>query len=508
MGRKKSNAQSAEMNVSQFASICDALRTGQLGSLNWRGVASDQHPQPACDVGPVEVAGGELVRGWPGCVNRQHGVGRTSEFDKQLYFAPNGFSKLLKQRTRTVSLISSRLGHDLHQHRRVFAALRTRIARMLDNEVVLVGEGMTLTPFLIRAAFWYGRPVVLLKWLPTKITASWLETVASANSQGQDVLEVFACSQASRTADRELKARRSMDQLVAQVADEVCVMNVSAHGNTKRAIDKRYAGVAATTLFLDSCPESVVKEYEDRGAVTWHLLDEKNSRRKYSGDDKFISHAAYPPKSDKQSVEIESIDFAEYLIHWTRAQAKSWVDETVIRALDRMLFADVSSEGLPESHSALGTLLKIVAQRRVLASNRSIRGKFKCVSWTEVPMPELISKRKFRSHRSTWDFEHYGISVRREVLNSLGAKKVKYGEEQDWSNLSENDRPYFQKRRSASGIDWSEEKEWRLLGDLDLTEVGPDEAFVFVKNSNEIAAIQELSWWPVVAVSDFSNCKN
>ena len=67
--------------------------------------------------------------------------------------------------------------------------------------------------------------------------------------------------------------------------------------------------------------------------------------------------------------------------------------------------------------------------------------------------------------------------------------------------MTEDEKPYFQLRKSTSAkIDWQAEKEWRVIGDLDLNLVGPDDAVVFVARESEIETLAELSIWPVVAL--------
>ena len=56
--------------------------------------------------------------------------------------------------------------------------------------------------------------------------------------------------------------------------------------------------------------------------------------------------------------------------------------------------------------------------------------------------------------------------------------------------------------QSESGkIDWREEKEWRLKGDIDLTRVGPDQAVVFVRSLVDAETVAAVSRWPVVVLA-------
>ena len=119
-----------------------------------------------------------------------------------------------------------------------------------------------------------------------------------------------------------------------------------------------------------------------------------------------------------------------------------------------------------------------------------------------MTLKEMVTKRVFRAHLSRWDFEPYGIAFQRNAfLRKFGARPVVYGGEAEWQSMDEDEKPYFQTRKSSSEkIDWQTEKEWRVIGDLDLNLVGPEDAVVFVARESEVDALAELSIWPVVTL--------
>ena len=49
-----------------------------------------------------------------------------------------------------------------------------------------------------------------------------------------------------------------------------------------------------------------------------------------------------------------------------------------------------------------------------------------------------------------------------------------YGDETTWENLPAKDQPFFQiaksTTRTGNVLDWTVEKEWRVLGDVELRE--------------------------------------
>ncbi len=88
-----------------------------------------------------------------------------------------------------------------------------------------------------------------------------------------------------------------------------------------------------------------------------------------------------------------------------------------------------------------------------------------------------MARRRFQSHLGRWDWEPYGLLLRRDALEQLGARPVIYGDDQTYKQMSDVDRPFFQpaRRRSAHSSEdhWQAEKEWRVLSDIHLTELPP-----------------------------------
>lgn len=124
------------------------------------------------------------------------------------------------------------------------------------------------------------------------------------------------------------------------------------------------------------------------------------------------------------------------------------------------------------------------------------------VCWADVSPQTLVDGRVFRTHRHRWDFEPYGLAVRREWLQHCGARPVIYGDDAKWEELSEQDRPWFQRQgtrvgRRGKSIDWRIEGEWRVRGDVDLANVPSDSALVFVPDVAAARRIASISPWPV-----------
>jgi hypothetical protein len=189
------------------------------------------------------------------------------------------------------------------------------------------------------------------------------------------------------------------------------------------------------------------------------------------------------------------------LTHCTRRRSGPWPGENEDKFLDDLILDRAGAD-----HSALAALWRIARSGRLLASSEFVRGETPVVSWTAVPLGEIHTLRTYRSHLSRWDFEPYGICIRRDWLQRRGTRPVQYGDEALWDAMPSADRPFFQKREShtAGGkvFDWTLEQEWRHVGDLRLDGIPARAAMLFVPSEAEARQLAACSPWPVVVVSD------
>ena len=97
--------------------------------------------------------------------------------------------------------------------------------------------------------------------------------------------------------------------------------------------------------------------------------------------------------------------------------------------------------------------------------------------------------RKWNRALVRWTVEACGVAVRRDILRSLGAKPAIYGSEPVYSRLAESERYRFQLSCPPKSASWRHEREWRVLGDLALGKLKPDDGFVFVQTEEEKAKL-------------------
>jgi hypothetical protein len=86
--------------------------------------------------------------------------------------------------------------------------------------------------------------------------------------------------------------------------------------------------------------------------------------------------------------------------------------------------------------------------------------------------------------------------VRREALKALNVQPVRYGDEAAFRALSEKEKHLFQLQREQ-GEAWSVEKEWRVLGDVNLGRIPADDLLVVVALVDEARVIHKDFGYPV-----------
>ncbi|GIW92271.1 MAG: hypothetical protein KatS3mg110_0312 [Pirellulaceae bacterium] len=208
---------------------------------------------------------------------------------------------------------------------------------------------------------------------------------------------------------------------------------------------------------------------------TWHI-SKRASERSPSGWQEFVREP--------------------YLVHWTRPRIGPWPDQSEDQFLDEFLWLKPGT-----AREAFDVLARIVRERCLRASGSIIRGAPPVVCFSEIPLEQLSSRTVFRTHRQRWDCLPYGMAIHRRWLEERGARPVRYGDQRQGLHLSPEERAFFQPATDRTGrVDWTQEREWRLVGDCSLEELPRESGLVFVATPTEARAMSYFSRWPVIAV--------
>lgn len=330
------------------------------------------------------------------------------------------------------AVVSSRIGLDVRRHRRIATLLcYAAMDAHRRSATWLVARGSAIEPWAERAAERFDIPV------------QWLVTSSRQSDRGD------VCY-AARKTDR--------DSAVVRLADRVDGLYVRRGGKIHDAIAARLRRRADGDVRVAYWPsdQTATKALVSAGAVGWFLSGETT----VPPDDTSLSGAAVvtPPPGD-------------WLVHCTRGGAGPWPDETDADYRDAMIDGDRCDR------TPLDALMRILQQRRLIASAVTSSHDHRVVCFSARPIDQLLAARTFRSHLSRWDYEPFGVMIRRDAAEHAGMQSVIYGQPSDRDDLDEADRYRFHPvgRRN----DWTAEQEWRAGGDVDLSCFDRDAVRVF-----------------------------
>ncbi|NLF69031.1 MAG: hypothetical protein GX575_08240 [Candidatus Anammoximicrobium sp.] len=440
---------------------------------------------------------------------------------------------------RRVGLVSSRLGQELDRHQAWFAVLRTACMRLDPRRDLLVTAGQTAAQrYVQRCGRLFGLPVLTIEVErdDTLSWTSWGRLVRDSFRQAGQVQPEAAASgvrahplaaasgfrgglaaplrrvllspplatEGASAALGELAGLPAADRAILAWSERIVALHVRPNGNLVRLLQARLGQprFPAASVFLALGAELVPRELAagllDAGGVGWYVMNAAGEHDPAQPPP--WTRGDVPTTTPAPIVPCPPADGWDYLTHCTRRRLGPWPGEGEERFLDDLILDRAGAD-----HSALAALWRIVRSGRLIARGEFIRGGTPVVSWTAVPLSELSPLRTYRAHLGRWDFEPYGICIRRDWLQRRGARPVLYGDDPMWDELSAEAQPFFQKResRTASGkqIDWTVEREWRHVGDVDLNELPADAALLFVPAEAEARQLAAASPWPVAVLA-------
>lgn len=393
------------------------------------------------------------------------------------FFVMHSQTEHLLKNSNSTAVLSSRLPKILDSHRHWFDAIRTVGVKTSQKncDVLLTGETTAAHPCCLRLAQLFSLHRITVVLLPIEKFKKYL----SKEHVSQGV--VFCITQ----------AKTKTDSVMAEVADRVFALSVGKNGNVEKALRHRLTecGEPGRTFILHDdqlTPKSVREPLIAAGAVDWLLL---------AGDEQ-----AKPKTSEtriSKQRDLADLDQSEYLIHWTRARPGAWPDQSTEEHWDDLIFG---SGGY--NHSDVFSLCRILASRRIIASATLTRDSTPVVCFSNVPLGKLRDRTVFRKHLQRWDFLPYGIAIKRSTLEKqFDCRPVVYGNEETWKSLVDSDRPFFQLEKSSDQkIDWQEESEWRVIGDVDLRKVDLNDAIVFTSDQKDLDKLSQLSIFDLIVI--------
>ena len=386
----------------------------------------------------------------------------------------NAAASRLLESSSTVGIISSHLGRSLVRHREVcryltLAVLQARRA----GRVILIAEDSAIEPWATRAAITFRVPHVLLR--------------LNEQSKDREIAD-----------DRPIVEIRSdknvnRDQALVSIADRVDCVFVRAGGTIESVLRQRLAMRKdasvriATHHAMPQKSKTLLYQFMQQGAVGWYCASR-------TVEDHGTSKTRTSYRAPNANIDWCHTE-GEWLIHCTRACDGPWPGESKSLYRDRILLGDANDDG---EGNAAGTLQRILRMRRLVGSALTSRNDLPVVCFSECSLAELLRRRCYRQHLHRWDYEPYGIAIRRSAAEQAGMKKVLYGDVSDRNALPLAERYRFQARGKT--FDWTTEREWRSARDVELDQFDSSDIRVFVADSNEADRLQ--SPYPVSVVDE------
>ncbi len=402
---------------------------------------------------------------------------------------------------RRTSIVSSRIGKRKDLKHGWFDALRTAVIRQDHTECLCYINGTAPADAVIRASELFGAQRLridvasdgnssaeeLIQWLESKAklqpSQSTLENVAyvsprwSADTSGQrrDV---------DSNGPRPLK-----DTALVLVAERIVALSCRAGGHIEQLLERHLQDATREASVLlaavtEAETSSISRSLVAHGAVPWLLGAEptRTSTRATSPDGQ-RADSRESTNSCRADGPLQGPD--EWLCHWTRPRCGPWIEQPEEEFLDELILGCQTAD-----RSAYAALLRITERRQIMAS-AAARNASKTVSFTAVPLGEFRNRRIYRKHKLRFDFEPWGIAVRKSALEKSGCRPVTYVDRDRYDEVSAEDRCFQQLRFDAGNrIDWSQEREWRYAGDLDLSQFSAADVVAFVDTCDEATALR------------------
>jgi len=292
------------------------------------------------------------------------------------------------------------------------------------------------------------------------------------------------------------------DRILAKLAHEHCLVELRPEGNLHRMLRELHADGSRSVRFA-------TRVHEGQRASTHHGTAHSISKGavplilEVAKEPSGVPPAKARPIGDPSHLFSPPEPWNRYLYHYTRSCWGPWPGQSYEDYLESLY------QGRKDSgHTTLDTLVRILREKRLRASSKTIRGTTPVISWTVHAPSKLPQIRHWNRALVRWTFEPYGIAVLKRRLKALGAKPTIYAPAGAFPRLRQCDRHRFQ-RHEPPDICWRQEREHRLPGDLKLDALENDDYFIFVPKGTDALFVKGHSLYlgPVVITHENQGTK-
>jgi hypothetical protein len=351
-------------------------------------------------------------------------------------------------------ILSSRLGRPVERRGRWFQLLHRVIhSAIRESAALLAIPGTAAAPWIERAAALYGCPLVLLQPPATDAPSS-----------------AFPKSSTS-------------DEWIAELCDQLFVLRARKGGRIESLVARKLdicTTIIRVAIWTDD--DDAGLRLLSRGAVGWYLYGEPLAENCNASLQKCVG------------TDFGMLDEnGPWLLHCTRGRSGPMPGQSQQQWLDEVLLG-----GKGGADFAVADVLGLIIAQQWLRANEISRESGPVVCLSELCLPEAIQRRTFRSHKGHWDFEPFGVGLRKSRVIEIGGAPVVYGDQKVKIGMDERCRWRFQ--ASGKTYDWESELEWRVRGNVDLSCFGSDDLFIFAPENYLLDRILTQSPWPIYPI--------
>lgn len=173
---------------------------------------------------------------------------------------------------------------------------------------------------------------------------------------------------------------------------------------------------------------------------------------------------------------VRRADFSQSLVHLTRERI--------------VAISGAQGQTTFNTTSAFDVLKEILAAGTIRASGNEgyVKGTQKAVCLTEAPLA-AVGEFASRPEDKLNKYRFYGVALSKKAAFSAGARPVIYLPDAEGGWIPA-DQKWRQVRFEYGIVDFTHEREWRLLGDLDLTKLPG--LYVLVWSAAEAREVYEM----------------
>ncbi len=449
-----------------------------------------------CDVLERRVQGGMTLRShWP----RPWSASLSQAWGPRWFYT---HTRHLSSHRTLVSIVSSRNGRHGQRLRRWPMLLDTALRALPRSTDLLLVPKTTLHDPLREYALRSGMPTITVRLPKTSDKlADWLmrcleDTESPSSCKPDTVLAISSGLDADKPA-------LERDAVAIGLADRVHALRVRTSGNIERWLHWRLGNpqfpvgtVSVNIEPTDKPPDDSLCSLLSAGAIGSYTSSSlpvhsaPSHEQAVTGSSRFVQQLCYGPVTGTTKNHWSRV-WDHFLCHCTRGSSGTLPGESSHAYRHRLWLAGQVPELDP-----FQTLWQICHEGVLRGSATLNRTDQPTVSFSEVPLPELLARRTFRPHLGRWDWEPFGLLIERRVLEQLGARPVVYGSTATYATLDESSRPFFQPAGKQGS--WERECEWRLKGTLSLKDLSPDAIRLFVRSQQQAWQLSRHVPWPVL----------